>query len=83
MNLAEKLVMRLIGALVPYASNSTDQDIFRAALMDYWDARDRDDNARQCGQRLVERPAQLLKARAVPQRAGHIIEDLGVEFLPA
>ena len=39
MNLAEKLVMRLIGALVPYASNSTGQDIFRAALMDYWDAR--------------------------------------------
>jgi hypothetical protein len=28
--------MRLIGALVPYASNSTGQDIFRAALMDYW-----------------------------------------------
>ena len=58
MNLAEKLVMRLIGALVPYASNSTGQDIFRAGLMDYWDAR--------CPISGITDPALLRASHIVP-----------------
>src|SRR5580704_12565097 len=59
--------MRLIGALVPYASNSTGQDIFRAALMDYWDARFSNfPSARGASVNLAEKLVMRLIGALVP-----------------
>src|SRR6516162_7857975 len=44
---------------------------------------DRDHDARQVRHALTCRPAQFFEQRARPQRPRHVIEDLGVELLPA
>jgi hypothetical protein len=43
---------------------------------------DRDRDADEIGDGFVYGPAGLLDQRAVPQCSGHIVEDLGIEFLP-
>src|ERR1700730_4664458 len=40
------------------------------------------DDAYAGGNVFVYGPAGLLDQRAVPQCSGHIVEDLGIEFLP-
>ena len=44
---------------------------------------DRYDDAREVGHALANRPAQFFVQRARPQRARDVVQDLGVELLPA
>jgi hypothetical protein len=69
--------MRLIGALVPYASNSTGQDIFRAALMDYWDARFSNfPSARGGSVNLAEKLVMRLIGALVPYASNSTGQDI-------